>query len=340
MEEGYLHSPSGPSRRHFRMLGSLRGMEVFEDVVFARLRSYECGTYLHADEDGRSVYHGSLALASHNAVWAVERRLVASGDGDGDGDGAAPTLHLLFRGAYGRYLGGPDARDGDGNGERRCRLLKVTQRDRDAEEVDAIMWRAIACGRWDVFEEHDARGVTILRDRSGRYLRGNKGFLSCRRSVSVDGNANKEATLLWELVRVPPSLGRPQLPFATEADLGVTVCLPTRRREIRYVRADDEGNIVGSWESFPFKGKSVRILRDSVVRRVLLNTPASERPQLGENFTLCVRAGLHGHLSPLLINLPRSLEALNVVLLRENSTADNELIFPDVDALPDQPSFE
>ncbi|EEC66789.1 hypothetical protein OsI_33187 [Oryza sativa Indica Group] len=87
-------------------------MEVFRGVEFAALRLWPCGSFLHADEDGRSVYHGSVRDGDAwlpNAVWAVEE-LVA---------GASHTRYVLLRGAYGRYLGAgaPDARDRD---QERC----------------------------------------------------------------------------------------------------------------------------------------------------------------------------------------------------------------------------
>ena len=75
-------------------------MEVFEGVDFVRLRSMQHGgAYVHAAKDGRSVRLHRTGLSwSYNAVWAVQRRISASG-----------TLYVLLRGAYGRYLGAPDA---------------------------------------------------------------------------------------------------------------------------------------------------------------------------------------------------------------------------------------
>nr|BAC99838.1 hypothetical protein [Oryza sativa Japonica Group] len=141
-----------------------------------------CNSYLHADENGRSVYHGNLrgggGASLHNAVWAVEE-VVAGGH---------PTRYVLLRGAYGRYLG--------------------TARPRRA-----------GSGRC----HHVARGpdiaggcVVLLHDKSGRYLCGNQTFLARRPGVSVDGDVDNETTLRWEVVRVTPSQGRPELPIATE----------------------------------------------------------------------------------------------------------------------------
>uniref|UniRef100_J3MIW7 DUF569 domain-containing protein n=2 Tax=Oryza brachyantha TaxID=4533 RepID=J3MIW7_ORYBR len=120
-------------------------MDLFHGVEFAVLQMWQCESYLLVDEDGRSVYHGSLGGGAYliNAQWAVEE-IVA---------GAPPTRtrYVLLRGAYGRYLGtgAPDARDR--NRERcpccplHCYSLEASQRDRDEPEVDDIMWQAIGC---------------------------------------------------------------------------------------------------------------------------------------------------------------------------------------------------
>uniref|UniRef100_A0A0E0LHM7 DUF569 domain-containing protein n=1 Tax=Oryza punctata TaxID=4537 RepID=A0A0E0LHM7_ORYPU len=299
-------------------------MEVFQGVEFAVLRVWHSASYLYADEDGRSVDHGSLRGGSgagsvHNAVWAVEE-LVA---------GAPPTRYVLLRGAYGRYLGAgpPDARDLE---RCACCSLEAVQRDRDEHEVDAIMWRAIGCSGPD-----DARGVILMHDWSGRYLRGNNSFLARRRGVSVDGNVDDETTLRWEVVPVP----RPELPIAAVSSssfpltfsscdssiCSATVlhfvqsdspCSPLLQREIQFVTSDEAGKFVFS--SFRFTGRSVQLLRAEFVRRVNCQ------------FTMCVRAGRHGRLTPLLINLPHSRETLHIVLVRPNITADEHQLLSSI----------
>uniref|UniRef100_A0A0E0LRN4 DUF569 domain-containing protein n=1 Tax=Oryza punctata TaxID=4537 RepID=A0A0E0LRN4_ORYPU len=327
------------------------GMEVFEDVVFARLRSHEYGSYLHADEDGRSVYHGSLrgGASQHNAVWAVEELVV-----EGEEEEEAPMRYLLFRGAYGRYLGAPDAAPGEAARNAAARdaaarsdvrqeyaregccgcccplawgLVEATQRDRDEEEpeVDAIMWLATRCGNQDVQEDRDARGIVLLRDRSGRYLRCNKSVLACRRSVSVDANFEDEDTLMWEVVRVPASEGMPELPIATQPGFLVTACFPQPLREIQFVDEGDLDNLSEGeiWTTVETRGRSVRLLREKIAELVGY-----------DDFTMCVSAGRHGQFTPLLIDLPRRRETLQVVLVRPNTASNDLLIFPDPNALP------
>uniref|UniRef100_A0A0E0I7M7 Uncharacterized protein n=1 Tax=Oryza nivara TaxID=4536 RepID=A0A0E0I7M7_ORYNI len=295
------------------------GMEVFDDVAFARLRSHMYGSYLHADEDGRSVYHGSLrgGASQHNAVWAVEEFLVEGEDEEVEEE--APVRYLLLRSAYGRYLGAtdaapfeaarnaaansdvrqPHAREGCCGGCCCCRLpfglVEATQRDRDEEEpaVDAIMWLATRCGSEDVQEDRDARGVVLLRDRSGRYLRCNKSILACRRSISPG--------------------------------FFVRACFPPPLREIQFVDEADLDNISEgeNWATVEIIGRSVRLLREKIAKHVGY-----------DDFTMCVSAGRHGQFTPLPIDLPRHRETLQIVLVRPNTESYDQLIFPNPNALP------
>uniref|UniRef100_A0A0E0LHM4 DUF569 domain-containing protein n=1 Tax=Oryza punctata TaxID=4537 RepID=A0A0E0LHM4_ORYPU len=283
-------------------------MEVFQGVEFAALRLWSYGSFLHADEDGRSVYHGSVrggdawlpnaVWAAANAAWAVEE-LVA---------GASHTRYVLLRGAYGRYLGAgaPDARDRDQERCTCCPLpccsLEAAQRDRDDAEVDAIMWRAIGCSGTDI-----ARSVVLLQDRSGRYLRGNQSFLARHHGVSVDGNIGNEMTLRWEVVRV-------RVPTRPERSIVPHLpCSPLLHREIQFVTVDDAGNF--GFGSVRFTGRSVELLREDLMRRVGY-----------DDFTMCVRAGRHGQLTPLFVNLPHSRETLYIVLVRPNTIVNGQLL--------------
>ncbi|BAT00248.1 Os07g0171400 [Oryza sativa Japonica Group] len=65
-------------------------MEAFQGVDFAALRVWQCDSYLHADEDGRTTLCGPFD------------ELVV---------GEPPTRYVLLRGAYGRYLGTLDPGD-------------------------------------------------------------------------------------------------------------------------------------------------------------------------------------------------------------------------------------
>uniref|UniRef100_A0A0E0QER9 Uncharacterized protein n=1 Tax=Oryza rufipogon TaxID=4529 RepID=A0A0E0QER9_ORYRU len=228
-------------------------MEVFQEVEFAALRIWKSGSYLHADEDGRSVYVGSLPRdgggdSRHCAVWAVEPPI----------DAAAPLpQYVRLRGAYGRYLGAPDSYGSP------LPFLPVdaAQRDRDRVEMDAIIWQPVACSGSDVVGGRDARGVVLLRDRS----------------------------ILSGLV---------------------AACFPPLLRVIEFVGEDDLDNIGEGeiWTLVETRGRSVRLLKEKIAKLVGY-----------DDFTMCVSAGRHGQFTPLLIDLRRSRETLNIVLLRTNS---------------------
>uniref|UniRef100_A0A0E0LRM5 DUF569 domain-containing protein n=1 Tax=Oryza punctata TaxID=4537 RepID=A0A0E0LRM5_ORYPU len=276
-------------------------MEVFQEVEFAALRIWKSGLYLHADEDGRSIYIGSLPRAGdsrHGAVWALEPPI----------DAAAPLpQYVRFRGAYGRYLGAPDSYGSP------LPFLSVdaAQRDRDRVEMDAIMWQPVACSGSDVVGGRDARGVVLLRDRYGRYLRGNKNLLAPRRSVPVKPYVVNEHMFRWEVVPVPLSQARPELPIAAQSGF-IAACFPPLLREIEFVGEDDIDNIGEGqvWTTVENRGRSVNLLKEKLAELVGY-----------DDFTMCVRAGRHGQYTPLLIDLPRSRETLHIVLLRTNTAA-------------------
>ncbi|XP_052163966.1 uncharacterized protein LOC127781100 [Oryza glaberrima] len=399
--------------------------ESINKLTSEALRIWKSGSYLHADEDGRSVYIGSLPRAGgdsrHGTVWAVEPPI----------DAAAPLpQYARLRGAYGRYLGTPDSYGSP------LPFLPVdaAQRDRDRVEMDAIMWQPVACSGSDVVGGRDARGVVLLRDRYGRYLRGSNNLLAPRRSVPVkpyvvnehmfrwevvrvplsqarpelpiaaqsgfvaacfppllrviefvgeddldnigegeiwttvetrgrsvrllrekiaklvgyddftmcvsagrhgqftpllidllDANFEDEDTLLWEVVRVPPSEDMPELPIATQPGFFVRVCFPQPLREIQFVDEADLDNISEgeNWATVQIRGRSVRLLREKIAELVGY-----------DDFTMCVSAGRHGQFTPLLIDLPRRRETLQIVLVRPNTESYDQLIFPNPNALP------
>uniref|UniRef100_A0A0D9X4R4 DUF569 domain-containing protein n=1 Tax=Leersia perrieri TaxID=77586 RepID=A0A0D9X4R4_9ORYZ len=101
-------------------------------------------------------------------------------------------------------------------------------------------------------------------------------------------------------------------------------CCSPVEREIHFVTADNDADaddtsdiIDGDWASLHHRGKSAQLLREKLLEAV----------QQRYDFTLCVRAGRHGRLSPLLVNLPRSQETLRVVLVRPN-TQVTSLVHP------------
>ncbi|KAK1666467.1 hypothetical protein QYE76_054626 [Lolium multiflorum] len=254
----------------------------------------------NAAEDGRSVCLDRRA-ASRNAVWAVTVDLCE----------ATATTHVLLRGAYGRYLGAPDATAG-------CSCLPTcraaAQRDRHGERVLALLWRPCPTTR---------QGVFRLCDPSGRYLRANPGCLlpPCRRGVSVSACAGASRGLgkaiQWVFEPVPrgarPLLQRPPESLWGRLFAHVPLSGLCMRwfsgREIRWQRADESGAISeDNWRSTRFTGRHTILLERQLVG--LLPREIGSHPK----YTVCVRAGLSGLPTPLAIDLPRSREPLNVVL--------------------------
>jgi hypothetical protein len=163
-------------------------------VDFVRLRSGRA--YVHAAEDGRSV-RLDHRRASHNAVWAVTPRLYPS----------SGTPCVLLRGAYGRYLGAPDAAAGGSLCPLSTPCRAAKQRDFDKPEIPAIMWRAVATSR---------QGVFLLHDASGRYLRTNpRWLLPCRAGVAVSSCDGLGRAIQWAVEPVPRA-GRPDLPIGCD----------------------------------------------------------------------------------------------------------------------------
>nr|BAC99828.1 hypothetical protein [Oryza sativa Japonica Group] len=92
----------------------------------------------------------------------------------------------------------------------------------------------------------------------------------------------------------------------------VAACFPPLLRVIEFVGEDDLDNIGEGeiWTLVETRGRSVRLLKEKIAKLVGY-----------DDFTMCVSAGRHGQFTPLLIDLRRSRETLNIVLLRTNSEA-------------------
>ncbi|PAN33617.2 hypothetical protein PAHAL_6G044900 [Panicum hallii] len=299
-------------------------MEVFEGVDFVRLRSLEHGTYLHAAEDGRSVHLDALG-ASHHAAWAVQRKQGGGGGrggGSGSGSSSRGTSHVLLRGVYGRYLGAPDP----SGPLHPCRRRAATQRDRDEREVKAIMWRAVATG--------SGAGVVLLHDAHGRFLRANWRRLPCRSGVAVGDDSCLGPTTKWAVEVIPPKHGQPELPLARDVSSSSPPSLlpsSSQQREIQWVLADGVGNFrEEDWASSQYSGRSAILLRSKLAHLTLQFC----------RLTLFIRAGRHGQLTPLVTDLPRSRERLDIVVIRADAIAADQLIFPDVDTETEGPVKE
>jgi len=98
---------------------------------------------------------------------------------------------------------------------------------------------------------------------------------------------------------------------------------PQVPREIRHVRANDEGEFDQNhhnWPSFAFYGSSVIDLKNELRLLQDWNEDMSA-------YTLCMRPGSHGRLMPLVTHLPRSTDPLSIVVFRTGSPGDYSASF-------------
>ncbi|TKW20088.1 hypothetical protein SEVIR_4G062300v4 [Setaria viridis] len=124
----------------------------------------------------------------------------------------------------------------------------------------------------------------------------------------------------WIVEAIPPRPLPPNLPEEIPNGVEHPVVL---RRIIRYVRANNFGIFNLPWRTFRLNGRSVVDLVGAL--GVILGANFN-------NITLCVRAGFHGRLTPLVIDLPISEEPMDIVVFVTDAPEHLELQHPDVDA--------
>ena len=104
---------------------------------------------------------------------------------------------------------------------------------------------------------------------------------------------------------------------------GTMIALPQRRglprlsrRSIRYGRAtDQEGFNPLVWSTLWFVGQSVSLLRRDIANAL------GEHDQL--NITLCLRGGSEGRLTPLVTDLPRDEQTMEIVVFTTGSQGES-----------------
>ena len=104
--------------------------------------------------------------------------------------------------------------------------------------------------------------------------------------------------------------------------LGVIHVEPARL--IRFVRALDNGHYPEdpeheAWRQFWFRGRSVFRLRKKLVRRLRAIMDVSK-------LVVCVEAGAFGRLTPLVVDLPRSLQTLHIIVVIVGSPGESPYI--------------
>ncbi|KAL6864757.1 hypothetical protein ACP4OV_015908 [Aristida adscensionis] len=282
-------------------------MEFFPDLHHVRLRSRARGAYLHADESGRCVsLRPRGARASPNAAWLVRRIL----------RGGAPWF-LLQSAAYGRYLVATPWEAPPGH-----RGLLAGVRDRDeAEAADPFVWTAVAAAA-------TGNGGVLVRHISGRLLRANGRYRFWHTGVTVDDNDHRSTMTHWVVEAIPLRAAPLPMPGAIQQQsTGVfggllrlrRAVAPSEQRTIRYVRVDQHGDFDDDdWGEFDFYGRSLFNLRIELALLV---------GDVDFFFAMlpCVRAGVHGGLIPLTVDLPRSTEPMEIVAVTIGTPGDERI---------------
>ncbi|KAM3207038.1 hypothetical protein ACQJBY_062305 [Aegilops geniculata] len=305
-------------------------MDQFPDWHHVRLRSRALGGYLHAADDGESVLL-RRGRASLNAAWAVHLR-----------PAGGRRVHLLLHSAaYGRYLAANTAAPAP-PGHRGSR---AEQRDYDHPVVPDIMWEAIRAG---------SQGDVLLRTVGGHYLRANGRYRRWKTGVSVDGDYITTMAR-WAVERIPRREGAPALPppipIRIQGRLSGIIFGRQERDAWRTIRFFTENGFSqglypeNGWHEFPFLGRSVFHLSEELNIRVgVLNgrpaprlrhvVPSFGAEELPDGFVMCVRAGRHGRLTPLVVDLPRGGDGdtLEIIVALSGTQVYNELRHPDVNA--------
>ncbi|KAM0886602.1 hypothetical protein ACQ4PT_029593 [Festuca glaucescens] len=285
-------------------------MDLFQDRQHVWLRSRVRGKYLHARGDGEGV---SLrkGRASLKAAWAVHRHIGIDG----------VEYVLLHSAAYGRYLAATDA-----SAPLHLCGYRVVLQNYDKDPMEAIRWQAVS--------PPGAGGDVLLRQvrRGQRYLRANGKYQPWIRGVSVDDPKNITTMMHWVVEPIPARHGMPALPPPTArdrlpGDLSVLLGFsPASIRTIRYVRADDDGDYPEApgdhppgegWYALHFTGRSVHRLRDLLRDEMAKAAPVA--PVAAPDLIMCVRAGRHGRLTPLVVNLPHHGDTFEIVLIMDGT---------------------
>ena len=107
-----------------------------------------------------------------------------------------------------------------------------------------------------------------------------------------------------------------QIPFTRR----VITVLPMPSRVIVYVRAGADGSRIARG-AFVFEGKSVFDLRKTLIRRLEATMGVSD-------VAMCVEAGTFGRPTPLVVDLPRSVRDLHIVVFAAGTPGERPFMSP------------
>ncbi|PWZ04809.1 hypothetical protein Zm00014a_017026 [Zea mays] len=272
-------------------------MDLFPDGAFVRLQNRVQQKYLYADDDGEGVSVRPYGhVFSLNAVWRVHRVLVAGNN-----------IVLLQGVAYGRYLAISPGMAPPGYRGRRA-----VQRDYAGDNVGALMWNPLRIVAGE-------RYVRLRNEFNRNLLRANGRYRTWHTAVTadIDDYGRLSTMMQWTVHRFQVYLG------GRRGLLGRRMPEADERRTIRHVRANNEGDFdqdSNNWPTFNFFGRSVFNLRIQVGMR----QPGGEVWAI----TMAVRPGSQGRLTPLVTDLPRSVDNMDIVVFDTGSQGAQNLVYP------------
>ncbi|WVZ82414.1 hypothetical protein U9M48_029680 [Paspalum notatum var. saurae] len=277
-------------------------MEFFNDRTHLSLWNSVDNGYLCAEEDGDQIAY-SNSRARLNAAWTVHRV-----------ERYGTNYVLLHGAAYGRYLASMIDDDGD---------IALFQRNYNDDTANAISWEIEAAGdSGDVHLVHCIHGAwsNLNQQNENDANEENENYAN-------EENENKLVPVRWRVEAFPPRLYVPPLPEPEAALPLVSTGAMTRRlgfappqflRTIRFMREDSQVNRAANpptWRTLQFSGRSVVHLRRALAT-------ALEGERVDEHaIMLCVRAGSHGRLTPLVTDLPSDQRTMDIVVLNSDSEA-------------------
>ncbi|KAL6865415.1 hypothetical protein ACP4OV_016566 [Aristida adscensionis] len=277
-------------------------MEVLNGVFFVRLRSVGRGKYLAADVDGRGVCLTGQR-GTHNTVWAVQRATAPDG---------APCV--ILRSCYGRYLM-PTGR--------RASLLVPSRGVTTQQSAlgyhpppPAFLWRPAR-----------RRGSYVLRNYTGCVLRANGRYLRSWRKIVTAAHDSESNMVMWDIQRVPVRANRPNIVDPAPQLTHKHRAPPTEQevtRQVRCIHAQPNGN-------FDHNQWLTLVLSSNDLTRLKIILASCMGHHVGD-ISICIKAGIHGRLSPLLIDLPIGNDLIDLVILSHNTPMETGLRFPDVEA--------
>ncbi|PNT76473.1 uncharacterized protein LOC112269988 [Brachypodium distachyon] len=286
------------------------------DAQHVWLRSRQVDAYLHATPDGTGVCL-RRTRESMNAAWVLH------------GIPGEPVHVLLQSAAYGRYLAGTDWAAPWCQGGFRTVLTKYYDR---AAQLHNILRECVLRGGY--LQLRNVGGTRCL-SANGRYFRFNAGgtrYLPWNTGVTVQ---DRGTTMHWDwdVEAIPLTPHFPGIPDPINEPVPGNLAIMfgrqrprPRRRLIQFVQAADDGSHnqqVNDWTMFQFTGNSIFRLRNEVAD--ILHTNDT-------HIIMFVRAGRHGRLTPMLVDLPRDGDGdtVEIVVFTFGTPGAAALRYPDI----------